>query len=347
MTNDVKLAVAGAGLVGKRHVESISAVEGVSLACVVDPDPAGKAFAEKKGVLWYSSIGEMFDKAEVDGVIIATPNQLHLENALDCIAVDCPALIEKPVAVNVSEAEQIVTAAKSAGVPMLTGHHRRHNGLVKKAKSIIDEGTLGTIVSVQATCWLYKPDDYFNTGWRSKQGAGPVFINLVHDIDMLRHLCGDVASIQALESSMVRGFEVEDTAAIMLRFQNGALGTINVSDTAVAPWSWEMTARENLAYPATSEACYMIGGTKASLSLPNLTLWRNEGKRSWWNPLNGTKIPFDLEDPLHVQIKQFAAVIRGEQTPLVSAEEGLKTLRVIEAIKHAAGTGETVRFEAD
>ena len=320
MTNDVRLAVVGAGLIGQRHVESLSAVEDVSLVCIVDPAPAAKIFAENKGASWFSSIGEMFDKSKVDGVIIATPNQLHLDNALECIAAGCPALIEKPIAVNVSEAEEIVAAAKTAGLAMLVGHHRRHNGMIKKAKSIIDEGTLGSIVSVQATCWFYKPDDYFDTGWRSKHGAGPVFINLVHDIDLLRHLCGEVASVQALESNAVRGFEVEDTAAIMLSFQNGALGTINISDTAVAPWSWEMTARENPAYPATTESCYMIGGTQASLSLPNLTLWRNENQRSWWNPISGTKIPFNLEDPLDVQIKQFAAVIRGDETPLVSAE---------------------------
>ncbi len=341
---DVRLAVVGAGLIGQRHVNSISAVDGVTLACIADPGPAGKAFAERKNVLWYSSIGEMFEKTTIDGVILATPNQLHLENALECIAAGCPALIEKPVAVNVSEAVEIVAAAKAAGIAMLVGHHRRHNGLVKKAKSIIDEGTLGAIVSVQATCWFYKPDDYFDTGWRSKHGGGPVFINLVHDIDLLRHLCGEVASVQALESNMVRGFEVEDTAAIMLRFQNGALGTINVSDTAVAPWSWEMTARENPAYPATAESCYMIGGTQASLSLPDLTLWHNGNQRSWWSPISGTKVPFDLEDPLDVQIRQFAAVIRGEETPLVSAEEGLKTLRVIEAIKYATSAGETVNF---
>lgn len=344
MTNDLKLAVVGAGLVGQRHVASISAVDGVTLACIVDPAPAGKAFAEKTGALWYSSIGQIFEKSDIDGVVVATPNQLHLENALECIAAGCPALIEKPVTINVAEAEELVKAAKSAGVAMLTGHHRRHNGLVKKAKSIIDEGTLGSIVSVQATCWFYKPDDYFNAGWRSKQGGGPVFLNLVHDIDLLRHLCGEVASVQALESTMIRGFEVEDTAAIMLRFRNGALGTINISDTAVAPWSWEMTARENPAYPATTESCYMIGGTQASLSLPNLTLWSNESQPGWWNPISGTKIPFDFDDPLDAQIRQFAVVIRGEETPLVSAEEGLKTLRVIEAIKHAASTGETVNF---
>ena len=347
MTKNIRIAVAGAGLIGKRHVTALMAAQDVDLACIVDPSDEGRGFAQQQGIAWFSSLSEMFDQSSVDGVILATPNQIHAVGALECIARNCPVLIEKPICSNVADAEKLVAAANVAGVPMLTGHHRRHNGLVQKAKSIIDTGTLGTIVSVQGTCWLHKPDDYFDVEWRRKPGAGPVFLNLIHDIDLIRHFCGDVASVHALESNIVRGNEVEETAVIMLRFVGGALGTISVSDTVVAPWSWELTARENPAYPATAESCYLIGGTNGSLSLPNLTLWQNQGQRSWWNPLSGTKIPFDLDDPLVAQALQFAAVIRGEEEPLVSGEEGLKTLRVVEAVKHSAATGETVNFSAN
>ena len=347
MTQIVRLAVAGAGLIGKRHVDAIRATQGVTLACIVDPTEAARTFAQEQGVEWFPSLREMFSTCKIDGVILGTPNQIHLEGALECIAKSCPVLVEKPICSTVADAEQLVMAAKIASVPILVGHHRRHNALIQKAKSIIDEGTLGTIVSVQGTCWFHKPDDYFDVEWRRKPGAGPVFINLIHDIDLLHHLCGDVVSVQALDSNIVRGNEVEETAAIMLRFTNGALGTVSVSDAAVAPWSWELTARENPAYPATSESCYLIGGTHASLSLPNLTLWRHEGSRSWWNPISGTKVPFELEDPLVAQTRQFASVIRGEQEPAVSGEDGLKALRVVEAVKHSAATGKTVNFSID
>ncbi len=342
MASNIRIAVAGVGLAGRQHVESILATQTVTLACIVDPSTVTRTYASEIGVPWYASLNEMFCTLKVDGAILATPNQVHVKNALECIANKCPILIEKPIAVNVMEAEKLIMAASAANVPILTGHHRRHNPLIKKAKSLIDSGELGSIVSVQGSCWFYKPDNYFDIQWRREKGAGPVFINLIHDIDLLLHLCGDIRSLQALESSEIRGNDIEESAVVMLRFVNSALGTISVSDTIVAPWSWELTAKENPVYPATTEACYMIGGTHASLSLPNLKLWRHEGSRNWWNPLSATTIAYDFDNPLNEQVRHFAAVIRQDETPLVSGEDGLKALRVVEDIKLAANSGKTI-----
>ena len=344
MSPPVRIAVAGAGLIGRRHVNAIAACPDALVAAIVDPADGGHDVARRCKADWYSSIEEMFGATRVDGVILATPNQQHLPGALECIDHGCPVLVEKPLAVNVEEAEQLVMTAGRANVPVLTGHHRRYNDLIRKAASLLDEGILGTIVTVQATCWFYKPDDYFNTRWRTLPGAGPVFINLIHDMDLLRHLCGDIETVQAMDSSRIRQNPVEDSAVIMLRFQNGALGTVNVSDTVVAPWSWELTARENPAYPATSQSCYLIGGTRASLSLPDLKIWKHEDGPSWWNPISATRPPFSFDDPLDNQIEHFVDVIRTGVKPMVSAKDGLETLRVIEAVKHSARTGESIRL---
>ncbi|HSC27670.1 MAG TPA: Gfo/Idh/MocA family oxidoreductase [Vicinamibacterales bacterium] len=330
---------------GKRHVEAIAAARGATLACIVDPTEAARAYAKGLGVIWYPTLAAMFEAKAADGVILATPNQIHVENGLECVAAGVPAIVEKPVAIDVSGAEKLVAAGEAAGVPLLVGHHRRHNQLVQKAQEEIRGGALGTIVSVHAMCWFYKPDDYFDIAWRRQPGAGPVFLNLIHDMDLLRCLCGEIETVQALESSAVRANPVEDSAAILLRFASGALGTVSVSDTIVAPWSWELTARENPAYPATGGACYQIGGTHGSLELPNLRLWRNRDRRSWWEPIDATVLPFGFEDPLVRQVRQFAAVIRGEEAPLAPAREGLETLRVIEAVKRSARTGEIERIE--
>jgi len=340
-----RIAVAGAGLVGSRHIEAVSVAPNVALASVVEPAESGERIASVHGVVHYRSLEEMIDKDRPDGVILATPNQLHVETALLCIEAGIPALIEKPLAADLAGAERIVAAGNSANVPLLTGHHRRHNPLITRAKAIIDDGALGQITAAQGTTWFYKPDDYFAMEWRCKPGAGPVYINLIHDIDMLRHLCGEIVNVHAMESNAVRGNEVEETAAILLKFENGALGTMNVSDTVVSPWSWELTARENPVYPVTSEICYQIGGTHASLSLPNLSLWSHTDKRSWWEPIAATNFSFEFEDPLIRQVRQFAAVIRGNEQPLVSAEEGLKNQRVIEAIKASAASGNTVSLQ--
>ena len=352
MTESLRLAIAGAGLIGKRHIVSITRCKEIGLSAIVDPSEAGRSYAMDLGIPWYGSLSEMFAEDKPDGVILATPNQVHIDNGLECVAAKCPVLVEKPLATSADEAVVLVEAARKADVPLLVGHHRRHNPLMRKARELIDQGRLGQLRAVHANCWMYKPDDYFEAApWRKAQGAGPVSVNLVHDVDLIRYLCGDVVSVQAQAVPSIRGYENEDVAAAVLRFENDAIGTITVSDMIVSPWSWELTARENPAYPPTGQSCYLLGGTHGSLSLPDLTLWENKDTRSWWLPICATTFPRDTSavtiareasDPFVNQIIQFAAVITGREEPLVSGEEGLKTLRVIESIQNAAQSGETI-----
>jgi predicted dehydrogenase len=344
MTAPVKLAVLGAGLIGRRHAEHVAAEPMAALSAVVDPTPAGRDIAEQYGTAWFASLAELLTSARPDGIIVATPNQVHVANGLECVAAGVPALIEKPIADDVASAEALVEAAEAADVPLLTGHHRRHNPMIQAAKRAIDEGHVGRILAVHGMCWFFKPDDYFDIPWRRQKGAGPVFINLIHDVDNLRYLCGDVVSVQALESNAVRGNDVEETAVILLRFANGALGTVTVSDSIVAPWSWELTTGENPVYHQTQESCYQIGGTHGSLTIPRLDLWRNADKRSWWEPVAPERLAYEERDPLRLQILQFCRVIRGEETPLVSGREGLETLRVIEAVKRSAASGQKIHL---
>lgn len=228
-------------------------------------------------------------------------------------------------------------------MPLLVGHHRRHNPLIRAAKDRLEAGAIGTVIAVHAMFWLYKPDDYFQPEWRRQPGAGPIFLNLIHDIDLMRWLCGEIETVQALESNAMRDNAVEETAAILLRFADGALGTAAVSDTIVAPWSWEITSAENPAYPPTDQFCYLIGGTHGSLEIPSLRIWSNAGPRSWMEPLDREATLFEPADPLILQIDHFARVIRGQEAPIVSGREGMKTLVVIEAVKQAARIGGPVR----
>jgi predicted dehydrogenase len=342
MTGPVRIAIAGAGLIGKRHAEAIAASPGVALHSIVDPSEAGRNYAELIGARWHASLAEAFETGKPDGVVLATPNQVHVENGLECVAAGVPALIEKPLATDLEAGQALVEAGERAGVPLLVGHHRRHNPLIAAAKKQIVDGLLGTLVAVHGMFWLMKPDDYFDTDWRRQPGGGPVFLNLIHDIDLLRHLIGEIVSVQALSSNAVRGHAVEETAALVFRFENGVLGTFSLSDTIVSPWSWELTASENPAYPPTGQSCYFIGGTHGSMELPNAKVWTNPATRSWWEPISATRYPVGREDPLVRQIGQFTRVVRGEEQPLVSAREGLKTLQVIDAVQRSALSGQTV-----
>ncbi|HWK44477.1 MAG TPA: Gfo/Idh/MocA family oxidoreductase [Stellaceae bacterium] len=343
-SSPVRLAVMGAGLIGKSHIAHITRRPEAFLAAIVDPMPAAREMAATQGTAWYPSFSEMLGEMRPEGIIVATPNQMHVTHGLDCIAAGIPTLVEKPLADEVAEAEKLVTAADKAGVPLLTGHHRRHNPLIQKAKEVIDSGRLGRIMSVQGTCWFFKPDDYFALPWRRQKGAGPVFLNLIHDVDLLRYLCGDVVAVQAAESRPMRGNDVEEVAVILLHFASGAIGTVNVSDAIQSPWSWEFTSGENPAYTHTHETCYNIGGTGGSLSIPQLDLWRHPAKADWWTPLERERIGVVHEDPLGLQIANFCGVIRGTAQAVVPASEGLKTLKVIEAVKKAAASGGLVRL---
>jgi len=337
-----RIGVAGAGLIGRRHVQAVDRCDTATVSAIVDPDPGARDFAASTGCAWYASIDDMLDAGPPDGVIIATPNQMHVDNGLACVRAGVPVLVEKPIADNSASAAQLVDEAANLNVPVLVGHHRRHNPLIDAARQQIENGSIGDIVAVHAACWLYKPDDYFNVAWRTRQGAGPVFINLIHDIDLLRYLVGDVVSVQAAESAQARKHDVEDTAAIIVVFANGALGTITVSDSIVAPWSWELTAAENPAYPETEETCYFIGGTRGSLEIPKGKIWSQNGERSWWQPISQTVYEAGAGDPLDAQIEHFCRVIAGAEQPVVSGLEGLKSLKVIEAIKTSARDGSRI-----
>jgi predicted dehydrogenase len=342
MTGMMRIGVAGAGLIGRRHVELIEASPDCVLAGIADPAPEAKAYAQARHAAWYSDHRALLEREKPDGLIVASPNAMHLAMALDSIAQGVPALVEKPVTDTVASAQRLCEAVRRSRVPVLVGHHRRHNPRIKAVRDAIAGGKLGQLTAVVGLWMLKKPDDYFDTAWRREQGGGPVLINLVHDIDNLRFICGEIAEVQALTSNKVRGFAVEDTAALLLRFENGALGTVTVSDATPSPWSWELASGENKDYPKQDAPCYLFAGTRGSLSVPDMALWSYPGDVGWYAPLARGEMITPAGDPLVEQLRHFLAVIARRELPLVSAEDAMGTLAVVEAVKQAARTGRRV-----
>jgi predicted dehydrogenase len=341
----VRIAVAGAGLIGKRHIEEVDDSSHAQLAAVVEPGPAGPPLAEKLGVPLHQSLADLFERDKPDGVILATPNRLHVDGGLECVAAGVPVIVEKPIGDTVEGATRLVEAGEKAGVPVLTGHHRNYSPVMAKAREIVQSGRLGPIVAVVGTALFYKPDDYFDVsgGWRRKPGGGPILLNLVHEMNNLLSLVGDIVRVQAVTSSATRGFPVEDTAAMVFTFANGALGTFLLSDAAASARSWEQTSQENASYPTyDDEDCYHIAGTTGSLSVPTMRLKIFSGTRSWWEPFETSTEGLERSDPLANQVTHFAAVIRGDAQPICSGRDGLKTLKVVDAVVEAARTGQPV-----
>lgn len=346
MTEPVLIAVAGAGLIGQAHIKRILDDPGARLAAVIDPSPAAAEQAASLGVPAFADLAEGLRAVRPEGVVIATPNALHVPHGLLAVEAGVPMLLEKPVSGDLASAMRLVHAAEAAGVPILVGHHRRHSPLMRRAHTAVASGSLGRVVAASGLCLFRKPDRGYFDGpysWRREPGGGVLLINLIHVIDDMRHLCGEIAAVQAAASNAARGFPVEDTAAILLHFANGALGTLTISDAAAAPWSWEMTAGENKAYPHTDQLCYLVAGTDGSLSVPRLDTWRHAGD-GWWTPLEARREIVPEQDPLTLQMRHFCQVARREAAPLLDGRGGARTLEATLAVVHAAETGEVVRL---
>ena len=337
-SDSLGVALIGAGAIGRMHAERCLRHPDVHLATIADPTDAGRVLAAALDVPWFAGHQELFDSKRVGAAIVATPNATHLKVGLDCIAQRVPVLIEKPIAGTLADGAALCDAADAAGVPLLVAHHRRHNPIQRRARELVEGGMLGRPVAVNGMATWLKPDSYFELAWRRLPGGGPVLINLIHDIDQLRFMLGEIVEVQALASNAVRGFEVEDTAAVVLRFANGALGTLAVTDAPVAPWNWDLAAGEAAHYVQQPVDSMYVCGTEASLTLPRLELWRYAGRRGWQEEMVVQRSAPHVGDPYQTQLAHLRAVAEGREAPLCCGRDGLNTLRVALAVLQAART---------
>jgi len=342
---DFSVAVIGAGAIGRAHIERILRTPGFSLAGVAEPGAAGVRWCEQRGARTFADHRALLEATRPGAVVVATPNATHLAVGTDCLEAGVPVLLEKPVADTVEAGLRLMEAERRTGVPALVGHHRRHNPILQRAREWVREGRLGRVVSATAMASFYKPATYFELSWRRQAGGGPVLINLIHDIDMLLFLLGDVARVQAQASSAVRGFEVEDTAAALLSFTGGTLATLVVSDTAVSPWCWDLCAGEQPQYPRQQVQSHFLCGTHGSLSLPDLSLWNYRGERHWHAELTREQSMVHAQDPYLGQLQHLRAMAEGREQPLCTVEDGCRALQAAEAILRAARSGATVDCE--
>ena len=338
-----RLAIIGAGLIGKEHVNLILSHPDAHLVAICDPSSASVEYAKSLHVPHYSQWDAMLDAEKPDGVIIALPNQLHEPAALSCIKRNIACLIEKPIAESLAAAWRITEAVEHSGTPVLVGHQRRHSPDIREAKKAIDAGELGALIAVNGMTLFDKPDDYFDASWRTKAGGGVLLINLIHDIDVLRHLVGEIESIQAFTSSQTRGFEVEDTASIALRFENGVLGTFVISDAAVSPWAWEYSSGQALYHPSQPGPCLFLAGRKGALSVSDMYLWRHAHENDHWQHPLMREHRAPARSLTYVnQLEHFMLVTQRKAQPLISARDGMHTLAATLAVAQAGASNRSV-----
>jgi len=263
-----RLGIVGGGIIGRRDAGAIAEVPAAELVAIADPAISGKALADELGVPHHGDVRSLLAEEHLDGLIVSTPTEHHCQPTLAGLEAGCHVLVEKPIMATVEEAQQIVKKVAETDRHVLVGHHRRYYSLVHEARDIVQSGKLGRLVAVTGQWNTRKHDDYYSPEWRKKRKAGPVLTNLIHEIDTLRYICGEIESISAEISHDVMGFEKEDAAAMILRFRNGALATFLLSDRTPSPWTWEFATGDTPAYPESGQKYRALHGNSRGTGFP-------------------------------------------------------------------------------
>lgn len=227
-----------------------------------------------------------------------------------------------------------VDCAEASGRHLLIGHHRRFNRYVLATKHAL--ASLGNVIAVSGLWTIYKPPGYFDppTEWRRLDSAGPILINLIHDVDIFHFWFGPIVRVFAEKTGSQRGHAAEEGAAITFKFANGIVGTFVLSDAVVSPHNFESGTGENPMIPKEGRDSYRIFGSDGSLSFPDMTMWTYAEKRDWTEPLVGARLDVpNLRAPFELQVNHFVKVIKGEESPRCSGFDGLRAVIVCEAIK--------------
>ncbi|KAK7519572.1 uncharacterized protein IWZ02DRAFT_475865 [Phyllosticta citriasiana] len=341
----IPVAVVGTGLIGPRHAQSVISNTSTALACIVDPNPAAATVASDLGVPLYPSIQEMVSSRDKPvAAIVCTPNHTHVAVSTELLNAGIHVVCEKPLSIDIASGEALVRHAERLKLHLFTGHHRRFNPFVTAAQRIIASGQLGRVIAVSGLWTLFKPPAYFDPPADWRRSAGAVWINLIHDVDVLQYLFGPVERVSAEETAKTRGYEADEGAAVLLRFESGVVGTFVCCDAVVSGHGFEMGTGENPLIPRTGRDFYRVLATDASLSVPDLrmTSYTPAVDKSWSSPLTEKTIALDtllseaeMKAPFDLQVENLVSVLRGEGKARCTGADGLSAVKVAVAIKKA------------
>ncbi len=315
-----KIIVFGAGLIGARHAQSVQNHPACHLIGVVEPNTE---LHSDPSIKYYSDIREF--TAFVDGAIIATPTYLHAEHGKFAAQKGWDILIEKPVTETLEQAQVLNQVIAQTGVATLVGHHRRYHKRIQDLKNIIKSGAIGNPVTATLIWAMCKPDAYFKGNWRST-GGSPVMINLVHDLDVLRFIFGNICDFRALGSAHIRKAGRVESGAVLLAFDSGVTAAISFADTTPSPWGFEAGTGENPNIATTNQDMMWITGTNGGISFPSMTKWG--GAADWSKAPIPHTLPYEITVPLDEQLNHFVAVMERKSDPLMSVLDATKTLDI-------------------
>lgn len=317
-----RVVVVGAGQIGARHAIHAAAHPDVDLVAVIDPADV----PVPAGVPRLASLDAFAGAAEA--AIIAVPSDMHLAAAEAALARGMALLVEKPVTGSLAEARRLAELAGDR--PVLAGYHRRHHPRVAALKALLKEGRIGPARGISVIWSVRKPEGYFDAPWRAGPGGSPVEINLVHELDLLAHVFGPIASVSG-QLHPVAGAGRPDLGALVLRFATGMLGTVLFSDHAPSPWSFEAGTGENPHIAASGQDCWRIIGETGAIGFPSLTIYG--GAADWGAAQVAEVMPVtDQTAPLDAQLTHLAQVVAGRAAPAATVADAVAVWERVEEI---------------
>ena len=330
-----RIALVGCGRIAKNHVEAISRIEGLELvaACDAIADRA-KSVAEPLGIPWFTSYEKMLADVDCDVVTIATPSGYHPAQGVLAAKAGRHVVTEKPMAISLRGADELVQACDAAGVHLFVVKQNRLNAPVQMLKRAVDQGRFGRLYMANCTVRWTRPQSYYDQApWRGTwEFDGGAFMNQAsHYVDLLQWIGGPVDNVMAKTATLARRIETEDSGVAILRFRSGALGVIEVT---------------MLTYPQNMEGSLTILGEKGTVKIGGMAV----NKVEHWqfadeDPDDEVARGLDSNPPNvygfghEGYYRNVLAVLRGDAKPDTDGRAGRKSLELILGIYESAKTG--------
>ena len=330
MDGPVRLGLLGAGRIGRTHARSIADTAGARLVAVVDPDEAAAASVVRMTGARAVSAEEVFGDPAIEGVLIATPTDLHAHQIERAAGSGKAIFCEKPIDLDLSRAQRSVAAAVRCGVPLMVGFNRRFDPSFRRLRQEIEDGRIGDVELVQITSRDPAPPPRAYI-----QRSGGLFRDMmIHDFDMARFLVGEpIVEVSATGSALVDKAVASagdiDTAAVVLRSAGGRLCLISNSRRTAYGYDQRIEVHG-------SEGMVFAGNPAAT------TVTRADRSGFATDPLH----PFFMDRYAHAyrqEVATFCAVVRGSDAAYPGGPDGLAALAMADAAAESLATGRAVR----
>ena len=335
----MNFGIIGYVAIGRTHAQVIESLSGAKLAAIATRTPAkAQAASEKHACAYYTDYREMLKRHDIDVVTICTPAALHLPMALDVAAAGRHCIVEKPIEINTERSLRMIEAFDNRGLTLSVIFQHRFDPASCAIKAAIDRGAFGRLnYGAARTIWFRDEDYYRATVWRGAwdgDGGGALMNQAIHSIDLLQYLMGPVEAVCGKYDTLYhREIETEDVGAALLRFKSGALGVIE-----------GMT----LAWPGRY-AEISVFGQLGSAGIRNDALEHygfKAGKDPRFEALLGAGPEDSSKHPSFVrQYEDVMDAVKRGRPPVVTGQEGLKSVKLIMGIYESSRKNEWVSID--